>query len=132
MAIADAPMAEVRAAAAQDGRTVRSLVEQGLRKLLAERAEAPPVTTLRDATFTGNGMNQEFVNAPSDAFAELIYELPRLNEPRGVDHRQRSHRTEDPRRADRGALCLDHGVDELWSSDRDFARFPAPRVAIHW
>lgn len=22
------------------------------------------------------------------------------------------------------AVCLDHGVDELWSADRDFSRFP--------
>ncbi|HZK48010.1 MAG TPA: TA system VapC family ribonuclease toxin [Thermoleophilia bacterium] len=26
------------------------------------------------------------------------------------------------------ALCLHHGVDELWSADRDFGRFPALRV----
>ena len=26
------------------------------------------------------------------------------------------------------ALCLDHGIDELWTSDRDFSRFPALRV----
>lgn len=26
------------------------------------------------------------------------------------------------------ALCLHHGVRELWSADRDFARFPALRV----
>ena len=78
--IADALMAEVKAAAAQDGRTVRSLVEEGLRKLLAERAETPRVRTLRDATFTGSGMNPEFVNAPWDTFAELIYELPRMDD----------------------------------------------------
>lgn len=23
------------------------------------------------------------------------------------------------------ALCLSHGVGELWSADRDFSRFPA-------
>jgi toxin-antitoxin system PIN domain toxin len=22
------------------------------------------------------------------------------------------------------AICLDHGIDELWSADRDFSRFP--------
>jgi Arc/MetJ family transcription regulator len=77
--IADALMAEVKAAAAQDGRTVRSLVEEGLRRLLAERAVAPPTRTLRDATFTGNGMNPEFVIAPWDAFAKLIYEPPRVD-----------------------------------------------------
>jgi toxin-antitoxin system PIN domain toxin len=26
------------------------------------------------------------------------------------------------------ALCLDHGVTELWSADRDFSRFPSLRV----
>jgi uncharacterized protein len=26
------------------------------------------------------------------------------------------------------ALCLDHGVQELWSADRDFSRFPALAV----
>jgi predicted nucleic acid-binding protein len=26
------------------------------------------------------------------------------------------------------ALCLQHGVTELWSADRDFSRFPALRV----
>lgn len=26
------------------------------------------------------------------------------------------------------ALCLHHGVNELWSADRDFGRFPSLRV----
>lgn len=26
------------------------------------------------------------------------------------------------------ASCLDHGIDELWSTDRDFSRFPTLRV----
>jgi toxin-antitoxin system PIN domain toxin len=26
------------------------------------------------------------------------------------------------------ALCLHHGIDELWSADRDFGRFPELRV----
>jgi len=26
------------------------------------------------------------------------------------------------------AICIDHGVGELWSADRDFGRFPALRV----
>ena len=26
------------------------------------------------------------------------------------------------------ALCLDHGVHEFWTADRDFARFPDLRV----
>lgn len=27
------------------------------------------------------------------------------------------------------AICLSHGVTELWSADRDFSRFPAPAVS---
>jgi len=27
-----------------------------------------------------------------------------------------------------GAPCLHHGVDELWTADRDFGRFPALKV----
>lgn len=27
------------------------------------------------------------------------------------------------------AICLQHGVSELWSADRDFSRFPALRVS---
>jgi predicted nucleic acid-binding protein len=26
------------------------------------------------------------------------------------------------------AICLDHAVDELWTADRDFSRFPALRT----
>jgi predicted nucleic acid-binding protein len=26
------------------------------------------------------------------------------------------------------AICLEHGVRELWSADRDFSRFPALKV----
>ena len=26
------------------------------------------------------------------------------------------------------ALCIDHGIDELWTADRDFSRFPGARV----
>ena len=73
--ISDALLSEVRAAAAQDGRTVRSVVEEGLRKLLAERSQMAP-RTLRDASFTGTGMNPEFANASWDVFAAAIYELP--------------------------------------------------------
>jgi predicted nucleic acid-binding protein len=27
------------------------------------------------------------------------------------------------------ALCLSHGVRELWTADRDFSRFPALKVS---
>ena len=37
----------------------------------------------------------------------------------------RGERVHDARIA---AICLQHGVSELWSADRDFSRFPALRV----
>ena len=42
-----------------------------------------------------------------------------------VDGRAVGPRVHDARIA---ALCLSHGVRELWSADRDFSRFPALRV----
>jgi hypothetical protein len=52
--IPDALLDETRKAAAQDGRTVRSLVEEALRQLLAQRASRAP-RRLRDARFYGGG-----------------------------------------------------------------------------
>jgi uncharacterized protein len=42
----------------------------------------------------------------------------------------RSSRVTGPRIHDAriAALCLLHGVDELWTADRDFSRFPGLRV----
>jgi len=54
----------------------------------------------------------------------------------GDDHRERlgglllSRRVVGPMVHDAkvAAICLSHGVTELWSADRDFSRFPALRV----
>lgn len=42
----------------------------------------------------------------------------------------RSARTSGPQVHDArvAALCLEHGITELWSADRDFSRFPALQV----
>ena len=42
----------------------------------------------------------------------------------------RSARTSGPQVHDArvAALCLEHGISELWTADRDFSRFPALRV----
>ncbi len=42
----------------------------------------------------------------------------------------RSARSSGPRIHDAriAALCLEHGITELWTADRDFSRFPALRV----
>ena len=43
-----------------------------------------------------------------------------------VDSKTAGSKVHDARIA---ALCLTHGVDELWSADRDFTRFAGLRVA---
>lgn len=50
---------QVRRIAARDGETLRSLVEQGLRKVVAERSAKPKAFKLRDASFKGNGLRPE-------------------------------------------------------------------------
>lgn len=59
---------------------MRSMVQEGLRKLLAERAATPPTRKMGDATVTGTGMNPESANAPWGVFAAAIYELPPLDD----------------------------------------------------
>ena len=53
--IADPLFAEAKRIAARDGDTLRSLVEQGLRKVLAERARKAKPFKLRDASFGALG-----------------------------------------------------------------------------
>jgi predicted nucleic acid-binding protein len=58
------------------------------------------------------------------AAAEGEDHLPRL-EPLALDARIRGATIRDAHVA---AICLTHGVAELWSADRDFARFRALTV----
>ena len=53
--IADPLFAEAKRIAARDGETLRSLVEQGLRKVLAERSRKAKPFKLRDASFGSPG-----------------------------------------------------------------------------
>ena len=54
--IADAIMDKAREVAAREGVTVRSLVEEGLREVLARRGERRARFRLRDASFKGKGV----------------------------------------------------------------------------
>lgn len=57
--IADPLLDQARKIAARDGETLRSLVEQGLRKVVAERnAKAKPFK-LRQVTVGGSGLQPE-------------------------------------------------------------------------
>ena len=57
--IPDPLLDEVRRAAAADGRTVRSLVEEALRRLLEDRATRQP-RTLRDLSYGTGGLTPEY------------------------------------------------------------------------
>jgi Arc/MetJ family transcription regulator len=57
--IPDPLLDEVRRAAAADGRTVRSLVEEALRRLLDERGTREP-RILRDLSYGTGGMTAEY------------------------------------------------------------------------
>jgi hypothetical protein len=71
--ISDALLEEARKLAAREGTTVRSLVEEGLRRLVAERGRRTPFR-LRRMTFKGDGLRPEVAGAGWDRIRELAYE----------------------------------------------------------
>ena len=71
--IADAVLKQAKATARRDGTTVRALIEEGLRRVLDERAERP-VFRLRSATFKGNGLQHEVRDGSWERVRDLIYE----------------------------------------------------------
>jgi hypothetical protein len=71
--ISDALLDEVRQLAAREGTTVRALVEQGLRRVLAERARSSGFR-LRKATFKGDGLQPGVATSSWERIRELAYE----------------------------------------------------------
>lgn len=71
--IPDALLGEARRLAAREGITVRALVEQGLRRVLAEKKRAGAFR-LRKATFRGQGLQPGVKDASWDHLRELAYE----------------------------------------------------------
>ncbi|MEN9580168.1 MAG: hypothetical protein RJA70_3177 [Pseudomonadota bacterium] len=71
--LSDAVLKAAKATAAREGTTVRSLVEEGLRKVLAERAKRPRFR-LRSVTFRGTGLNEGVGDGGWEATRDLIYE----------------------------------------------------------
>jgi Arc/MetJ family transcription regulator len=70
--IADALLDEARAAAAADGSTLRSLVEEALRAQLDRRREGTTFR-LRDGSVGGGWMRPEFVDGGWERIAQEIY-----------------------------------------------------------
>ncbi len=71
--IADAVLREAKATARRDGITVRALIEEGLRRVLEERAERSEFC-LRRATFKGKGLQPEARDGSWERVRDLIYE----------------------------------------------------------
>lgn len=71
--ISDPLLEQVRKIAARDGETLRSLVEQGLRKVVAERCARSKPFKLRDASFKGKGLRPEVAHLPMHEIILMSY-----------------------------------------------------------
>lgn len=72
--ISDALLEEARKIAAREQVPVRTLIEQGLRQVVAQRRRRGPAFRLRKATFKGQGLSAEARAAGWDRLRELAYE----------------------------------------------------------
>jgi hypothetical protein len=70
--ISDSLLREVREVAAREGVTLRTLVERGLHRVVAETKRGAPFK-LRRASFKGKGRQPEFREASWDALRNLVY-----------------------------------------------------------
>jgi Bacterial antitoxin of type II TA system, VapB len=71
--ISDPLLREARHIAARDGTTLRALVEQGLRNVVAEKKQKRTFR-LRKASFKGRGLRPELIDASWDRIRDLAYE----------------------------------------------------------
>ncbi|MBI3206961.1 MAG: DUF2191 domain-containing protein [Myxococcales bacterium] len=71
--ISDALLESAKELAAREGSSVRRLIEDGLRRVIAERQKRGRFQ-LRDASFRGNGLSPAFREAGWDQIRDAIYE----------------------------------------------------------
>ena len=72
--ISDALLEETKKIAAREDVTVRTLIEQGLRQVIAQRKQRRGPFRLRKATFKGRGLSPEARAAGPERLRELAYE----------------------------------------------------------
>jgi len=72
--ISDALLEETKKIAAREDVTVRTLIEQGLRQVIAQRKQKSGPFRLRDASFGGQGLSAEARAAGWERLRELAYE----------------------------------------------------------
>jgi antitoxin component of RelBE/YafQ-DinJ toxin-antitoxin module len=70
--ISDSLLREAREVAARKGVTLRTLVERGLHRIVAEMKDGAPFK-LRRASFNGKGRQAELREASWDTLRDLIY-----------------------------------------------------------
>lgn len=71
--LSDAALAEAKRVAARDGTSLRALLEEGLRRVLADRRRRDSAFRLRDASFKGEGLSPEFEGRSWPAVRDEIY-----------------------------------------------------------
>jgi len=71
--ISDSLLEETKRLAAKEGTTVRAFVEQGLRRIVAER-KSRGVFRLRKATFKGEGLQPGVQDATWERVRKTIYQ----------------------------------------------------------
>ncbi|MDQ6679602.1 MAG: DUF2191 domain-containing protein [Pseudomonadota bacterium] len=72
--IADPLLTRAREVAARDGETLRSLIEKGLSKELAERTRKTKPFKLRQVTCGGDGLRPEVAHLSPHELIHLSYE----------------------------------------------------------
>ncbi|HAM58823.1 MAG: type II toxin-antitoxin system VapB family antitoxin, partial [Candidatus Rokubacteria bacterium] len=72
--ISDSLLEEARKVAAREGTTLKVLIEQGLRKVVAERRQRAGAFRLRKASFKGNGLQPGAAGASWERIREMAYE----------------------------------------------------------
>lgn len=71
--LSDALLAEVRSLAEQEHTTLRALIEEGLRTVVA-RKKRPRAFRLRKASFAGEGLQRDLPAERWDVLRDLAYE----------------------------------------------------------
>jgi Bacterial antitoxin of type II TA system, VapB len=71
--LSDAALEEAKRVAKREGTSLRALVEEGLRRALAERRSRRSGFRLRAASFKGEGLSPEFEGESWPAVRDAIY-----------------------------------------------------------
>ena len=71
--LSDAALDEARRVAAREGTTLRALIEEGLRRVLADRRGRQAGFRLRDVSVDGEGLSPEFAGESWPTVRDAIY-----------------------------------------------------------